>query len=256
MVTPGTRTSPALLPEWTPQWGVLMAWPHSDTDWQALLAEAESCYSEIARAILARENLLLLCRDASHEAHIRKQLGAIGQDNPRLHFRAISYNDTWTRDYGPLTVHDNSQPRLLDFVFNGWGNKFPAARDNAVNSLLHWSVPLQSEAMVLEGGSVEVDGCGTLLTTRHCLLNPNRNPQMSEQQIEAALCQSLGVSRVWWLEHGHLEGDDTDAHIDTLARFCDEKPSPTCNAPTTTTAITRRSRPWKKNYRPSPPPIT
>lgn len=214
-----------LLPEWHPQWGVMLAWPHPDTDWKPLLPRAEHTYSAIARAILAQENLLLLCRDAQHEAHIRQLLG---NDLPgqRLHCRHVRYNDTWARDFGPLTVADNNATaataQLRDFTFNGWGNKFVASDDNRVTQQLDWTVPVQSVPLVLEGGSVEINSRGQLLTTRQCLLNPNRNPQLDQAAIEAALREHLGATDIWWLSHGDLEGDDTDAHIDTLARFCDD----------------------------------
>ena len=113
--------------------------------------------------------------------------------------------------------------QLLDFTFNGWGNKFAASDDNAVTSRLCWQVPVTTVPLVLEGGSVEINDDGLLLTTRHCLLNPNRNPQLDQQQIEAILREQFGATAFLWLDHGYLEGDDTDAHIDTLARFCDNR---------------------------------
>jgi agmatine/peptidylarginine deiminase len=209
-----------LLPEWHPQWGVMIAWPHPSTDWAYLLERAEATYTALAHAILARENLLVLCRDDAHEQHIRASLGAVNAS--RLHIRQLPYNDTWARDFGPLCVIRNGNLVLKDFTFNGWGGKFEASLDNATSASLDWSVPLESVPLVLEGGSVEINSRGQLLTTRYCLMNPNRNPTMDQAAIEAALRQQLGVSEFWWLNHGDLEGDDTDAHIDTLARFCDD----------------------------------
>lgn len=216
-----------LLPEWHPQWGVMLAWPHADTDWQPLLGSAERSYSAIAKAILTRQNLLLLCRDQQHEAHIRNLLGN-DIASQRLHCRHLDYNDTWVRDYGPLTVSEIGSGipanalSLRDFTFNGWGNKFTADADNRVTQQLGWTVPVETVPLVLEGGSVDINSRGQLLTTRQCLLNPNRNPTLDQATIEAALRQHLGASAIWWLEHGDLEGDDTDAHIDTLARFCND----------------------------------
>ena len=212
-----------LLPEWHPQWGVMLAWPHPDTDWARLLTAAESTYTDIARAVLAREHLLVLCRDEAHGAHIRQRLAEAGADLTRLHLHALPYNDTWARDFGPIAVTRDGSTRLLDFTFNGWGGKFAADQANAVNGRLTWSVPRESVDLVLEGGSIDTDGEGVLLTTRHCLLNPNRNPHLDEATISARLKEALGVHDIWWLSEGHLEGDDTDAHVDTLARFCDAR---------------------------------
>lgn len=214
-----TRIFPA---EWHPQWGVLLAWPHPDTDWAGNLAAAETCYAQIVTAISQRENVLLLCHDIQHQAHIETVLG----DTHNIHFVQLPYNDTWARDFGFITVIENSRPLLLNFTFNAWGDKFEANWDNAINTHLVTHPPLQgnkleTHALVMEGGSLETDGQGTLLTTEICLLNPNRNPNLDRAAIETQLRQTLGVNRILWLAHGHLEGDDTDAHIDTLARFAD-----------------------------------
>lgn len=209
-----------LLPEWHPQWGVMIAWPHPDTDWSYIMDRADATYLALAHAILARENLLILCRDAAHEQHIRHCLGDV--DSARLHLRQLDYNDTWARDFGPLTVIRNGDLLIKDFIFNGWGGKFEAALDNATTGKLDWNVPVESVPLVMEGGSLEINSHGQLLTTRYCLMNPNRNPQLSQTDIEAQLEKHLGATQVWWLNHGDLEGDDTDAHVDTLARFCDD----------------------------------
>ncbi|ERS14604.1 agmatine deiminase family protein [Alloalcanivorax xenomutans] len=208
-----------LLPEWHPQWGVLLAWPDANTDWAGLLEEAEQSFTALIGAILGHENVLLLCRDTAVEARARECLGAVGANLARLRVVHADYDDTWARDFGPIAVADDDGLRLLDFRFNGWGGKFPAERDNALNRRLPWRVPVEGVGLVLEGGSIDTDGQGTLLTTRHCLGHPNRNPDLDDQALEAALREHLGVDRIWWLEHGHLEGDDTDAHVDTLARF-------------------------------------
>ncbi|HFC03764.1 MAG TPA: agmatine deiminase family protein, partial [Nitratifractor salsuginis] len=143
-----------------------------------------------------------------------------------LVFIEADYNDTWTRDYGPLSAEEDRNPLLLDFIFNGWGGKYEASLDNAVNRTLHQkgyfgTTPMRSIDYVLEGGSVESDGAGTILTTSRCLLNPNRNGETSKEDVEKILSDTLGAKRVLWLDHGYLAGDDTDGHIDTLARFCD-----------------------------------
>jgi agmatine deiminase len=137
----------------------------------------------------------------------------------------IATNDTWARDFGPITVFENGSPLLLDFGFNAWGLKFPADLDNRITANLarigaFGHCPVHVPGLILEGGSLDSDGNGTLLTTSACLLSPNRNPHLDRAGIEQALCDHLGARRVLWLEHGALAGDDTDAHIDTLARFC------------------------------------
>lgn len=214
------------LPEWHNQWGVLLAWPHPDTDWADNLAAAEICYTEIVQAISQREAVLLLCHDDVHQAHIESVLTASNSERGRVHCVQMPYNDTWARDFGFITVLAAGKPRLLDFTFNAWGGKFDATLDNAVNAnLLQHPLlagqTLEAHPLVMEGGSLETDGQGTLLTTEICLLNPNRNPSLDRAQIEIQLRSSLGVERILWLANGHLEGDDTDAHIDTLARFAD-----------------------------------
>lgn len=214
-----------LLAEWAPQWGVMIAWPSEHTDWADILDDAERTYCALAEAILAQENLLILCRDDAHQQHIQTTLGEIGA-HVRLQFRHLDYNDTWARDFGPLTVScddgENDKKMLLDFGFNGWGNKFAAQKDNAVSQKISWYCALKSVDVILEGGSVESNGDGLLLTTSHCLLNPNRNPTLNQAAVESLLRQEFGAQHILWLHSGHLDGDDTDAHIDTLARFCDE----------------------------------
>jgi agmatine/peptidylarginine deiminase len=218
-----TRQFPA---EWHTQWGVLLAWPHPNTDWADNLNAAERCYSEIISAITQYEQVLLLCHDAQHQAHIQVCLAQTDCQLARIVWVQQPYNDTWARDFGFITILAAQKPLLLDFTFNAWGGKFDADLDNALNQELVKqpllaSNRLEVHELVLEGGSLESDGQGTLLTTEICLLNPNRNPSLSKADIEQALKSSLGVKRVLWLAQGHLEGDDTDAHIDTLARFAD-----------------------------------
>ena len=143
-------------------------------------------------------------------------------------FAIADSNDTWARDHGPITVLDNNNPRLLDFIFNGWGNKYPSGLDNNISKTLSGNKlfgenSMESINFVLEGGSIDSDGQGTILTTINCLLNPSRNPGLGKQEIENNLIQYLGAEHILWLNHGKLAGDDTDSHIDTLARFCDHE---------------------------------
>ncbi|HEX6929486.1 MAG TPA: agmatine deiminase family protein [Gammaproteobacteria bacterium] len=216
-----------MLPEWTEQWGVMLTWPHADTDWTGWLEDVERTYGMIAREITRRENLLVVAQDESHARHIRRLIENAGGQRERVHFRFAPSNDTWARDHGPITVERSGGDglELLDFIFNGWGNKWAAGEDDAINRRLAASgafiAPMHHVDLVMEGGALETDGLGTLMTTRHCLLSPERNPQLDEAGIENALQEWLGADRVLWLDHGHLEGDDTDSHIDTLARFAD-----------------------------------
>ncbi|MBR5375500.1 MAG: agmatine deiminase family protein [Paludibacteraceae bacterium] len=209
--------------EWTLQSGVMLTWPHEQTDWAYMLDEAVACFVEIAREISKRERLLIVCRD---EQSVRKDLGEAM--NPNILFRELPTNDTWARDHGPITVFVDGSPYLYDFQFNGWGLKFPANYDNQITKSLYLSRVFSGKVgymsllfYVLEGGSIESDGAGTLMTTSQCLLSPNRNDHLTQPQVEEFLKNSFGVERVLWLNHGYLAGDDTDSHVDTLARFCD-----------------------------------
>ncbi|MCM1336175.1 MAG: agmatine deiminase family protein [Candidatus Amulumruptor caecigallinarius] len=213
-----TRRLPA---EWEPQDAVLLAWPHADTDWAPTLDDALDCYINIVRAAIPHVPLVIVSPEATRLDDIFRPLDPSGR---RVICRNIPTNDTWARDFGPITVEDAGGMLPLDFTFNGWGLKFAADRDNLITQRLDAGGlfarrPESRRAMVLEGGAVESDGRGTILTTSQCLLSPNRNPWMSRTDIERAFADAFGATRVLWLDHGHLAGDDTDSHIDTLARF-------------------------------------
>jgi len=200
ILEPKTDTRKWRLPaEWEPQWGVQLTWPHAKTDWAPMLDEITATYHEIAREIAKRENLLI-----------------VGEPS----------NDTWARDHGFITLTDDEgHHRLLDFCFNGWGEKFPAELDNAINRRLYDEGKLEGEYadcldFVLEGGSIESDGRGTVFTTTGCLLAPHRNQPLTKEEIENRLKRDLHAERILWIDHGNLTGDDTDGHIDTLVRIC------------------------------------
>ena len=205
--------------EWEDQDSILMAFPHARSDWADDLKSAESVFLRIASSICFKQKLILVCDD---KARVREMFCY----HDKISFVELETDDTWFRDFGPITIYDGDERKLIDFTFNGWGGKFPADRDDAVTAHLHknWHFglsPLLHEEMVLEGGSIESDGQGTLMTTTKCLLNPNRNPRMNRSEIEAKLTELFGLKRILWLSHGELIGDDTDAHIDTLTRFID-----------------------------------
>ena len=198
--------------EWEPQSAVQLTWPHEGTDWAPILSEITAVYEEMKREIEKREPVIIV-------------------DD-------IPHNDTWARDHGfitvvgdsPLTPHPSklntqNSKLLLDFCFNGWGEKFPAELDNQINRQLFDRGAVKGTYephldFVLEGGSIESDGKGTVFTTTCCLMAPHRNQPLTQQQIEERLKEWLGAERIVWLQHGSLIGDDTDGHIDTLVRIC------------------------------------
>lgn len=213
-------------PEWAPQSGVQIAWPHMHTDWNYMLEEVIGCFINLAHEILKRENLMIICNS---EAGIKYRLKKRDDWKGELFLVEIPTNDTWNRDFGGISVFIDGKPYLYDFTFNGWGLKFGANEDNQINRRLKEKEAFNPEVQwvnkkgfVLEGGALETDGKGTLLTTSQCLLSPNRNAYLSKEEVEQVLKDSFGLDRVLWLDHGYLAGDDTDSHIDTLARFCNE----------------------------------
>lgn len=200
--------------EWEPQWGVQLTWPHAGTDWAPMLNEIIATYEEIAREIAMREQLLIV--------------GPVSPTLPSLpfHFLPAASNDTWARDHGFITeINHHGEQRLLDFCFNGWGKKFRSDLDNALNRQLYEAGVIKGTYVdcldfVLEGGSIESDGKGTIFTTTGCLLAPHRNQPMTKAEIEERLKRDLCAQRILWIDHGSLTGDDTDGHIDTLVRVC------------------------------------
>ena len=207
--------------EWEKQHCVLISFPHEETDWAegsvATLREAYAPFIRIAQAIAYTQAVYILCKE-------KKSIASLFCSTHNMTFIEIPTNDTWIRDYGFISIQENGKTQLLDFTFDGWGEKFEASLDNAVNHTLHQKgymgiTPLHTIDFVLEGGAIESDGQGSILTTSTCLCNPNRNGGLSKQEIAHTLAQTLGAKRVLWLDHGYLAGDDTDSHIDTLARF-------------------------------------
>ncbi|MBQ8949517.1 MAG: agmatine deiminase family protein [Prevotella sp.] len=197
--------------EWETQEGVQLTWPHAGTDWAPMLDEIIATYREMAREIAKRERLLIVAPEDA------------ARDMLRI---VCDTDDTWARDHGFISlVDDKGHRRLLDFRFNGWGNKFPAALDNAINRQLYDTGELKGDYVdcldfVLEGGSIESDGKGTVFTTSGCLLAPHRNQPLTKTEIEERLKRELHAERIVWIDHGALTGDDTDGHIDTLVRIC------------------------------------
>ncbi|HET6419092.1 MAG TPA: agmatine deiminase family protein [Geobacteraceae bacterium] len=208
--------------EWEDQDGIIIAWPHGFSDWRPVLSLVEPVFAEITAHVSKFEQVIVVAPDPDA---VRLVLERTSAEQDRIRIIRLETNDTWSRDFGPITVLENETPLLLDFGFNGWGLKFAADKDNLVTSRLHkagvfGSTPLLKADMVLEGGSIESDGQGTMLTTAQCLLSPNRNPHLDKDGIEARFSEYFGADHFLWLNHGFLAGDDTDSHIDTLARLC------------------------------------
>lgn len=224
MSSNASRSSRHLPAEWAPQSGVMLTWPHAGGAWGTMLPAVENVFGRIAAEISTREQVLLVAADAAHARHIRSVVAGLGGEPARVITGITASDDTWARDHGAVTVITPDGPRLLDFSFNGWGGKYGAARDNRISRSLYaqgvfGATPFETVDFVLEGGSFDSDGAGTLLTTSRCLLHPGRNPGLHRIGIATRLREWFGVERVLWLEQGALAGDDTDSHVDTLARF-------------------------------------
>lgn len=231
-----------LPPEWAKQDGVMLTWPHEGTDWKPYLQDITETFLELSKAITAHERLIIATPET--EA-VRKKLSSTlpTESMARVAIYECTSNDTWARDHGPITLADSNGDnlQLLDFQFNGWGKKFTADKDNAITRNLYKQGAFKGELVdnndfVLEGGSIESDGKGTIMTTSFCLLAPNRNQPLTKEDIEKELKKRLCAERIIWIDHGQLIGDDTDGHIDTIVRFapndtivyvhCDDKTDP------------------------------
>lgn len=209
--------------EWEPQAAVLIAWPHAGTDWADRLVSVETTYTALAAAVTRFQPLVIVTPDDTVQARARELIDQAGADLHRVRFVELPYDDTWLRDSGPLTLRDaDGHFQLTDFRFTGWGGKFGAAQDDAlvaglVDAGVFGKAAHRRIDWALEGGAVESDGAGTVLTTWRCL--SQRHPEQSRATMEAILRDGLCAQRILWLDYGYLEGDDTDAHIDTLARL-------------------------------------
>lgn len=205
--------------EWEEAGAVMLSWPHKDTDWSYMLDEVTECFTHIAEAIVREVMLVVVAPDLSVP---QKCLAHLPQD--RILYLEVATDDTWARDFGPIVTRHGERPEICDFKFNGWGLKFRACHDNLVTRRMVESSLLRGDyanhlGFVLEGGSIESDGNGLLLTTSECLMSPNRNGAMARDDISAYLSDVFGLKKILWLDHGFLAGDDTDSHIDTLARL-------------------------------------
>ena len=216
----------SLAPEWAKQSGAMLTWPHRKSIWADMLDDIDQVFVNVAREIALRERLVITCFDAEHQQYVKTLLKNANANLPNVTTYITPSNDIWVRDHGPVIIHRDGRPEVLDFAFNGWGNKYPSEHDNNITRLLHaqnafGDTQRRAVNMVLEGGSIEVNGSGTLMTTTSCLLSKGRNPSLTKSDISSQLHELFGLRNILWLDHGHLAGDDTDGHIDTLARFTD-----------------------------------
>jgi len=208
--------------EWEPQSAVLIAWPHAETDWAERLGEVEETYVALVAALTRFEPVVICVADEDLQTYAEARLRSARVDMAKVRFVPAEYDDTWLRDTGPITLRADDRFKQLDFRFTGWGGKYQASRDDLLvgelsgMNLFH-NYFVQSIDFALEGGAIETDGEGSLLTTWQCL--HERHPEASREDLSARLAGWLQQDRVLWLDRGYLEGDDTDAHIDTLARF-------------------------------------
>lgn len=224
-MTPTLRELGFAMPaEWTPHDAVWTAWPHDEDLWVGMLEPVRQDFAMLVRALARSERVELIVNDEAAELDARARLGSA---NVRCH--RVAHDDVWLRDSGPIFVSRSGTLAAVGWEFNGWGRKYEAALDNELSRAVaaRAGMALVEQDIVLEGGSIEVNGAGVVLTTRQCLLSPERNPQLSEADIERYLRDSLGVEKVLWLDEG-LDGDHTDGHIDTIARFADERTIVTC----------------------------
>ena len=212
--------------EWALQSAVLLTWPHEQTDWADMLDEVDATFLEIAKAVCKYQNLVISCQSFERLESIADALHAAGVEADKVGLYCVPSNDSWCRDHGPITVYDGNQPIVLDFRFNAWGGKFDYEKDDQITTSLLELGAFEGAAIrhvpyILEGGSIESDGLGTIMTTSECVLTSTRNPDATKESVEKSFHEYFGSSRILWLDHGYLAGDDTDSHIDTLARFCD-----------------------------------
>jgi agmatine deiminase len=210
--------------EWHPHTATWLSFPHNEETWGERLPDVEDAYAQMILHLHHGEIVNLLVNDEAMERRVREKLLAVGVDLSRVVLHRIPTVDAWIRDYGPtFLIHPTTQPPLamVDWTFNGWGNKYPDySRDTVIPRLLNerLRIPRFEPGIVLEGGSIDVNGAGAVLTTEQCLLHPNRNPPLNRAEIEQYLKDYLGVTQIIWLGEG-IVGDDTDGHVDDLARF-------------------------------------
>ena len=232
--------------EWEPHGATWLSWPHKQESWPGKFSPIPGIFVSFIRALCPSEAVCINVNDARMEAEVRELLLTAGVPLANVRLHHIATNDAWCRDHGPVFLVRDSEGRrdmaIVDWIFNSWGGKYPPYDlDDRVPTRVAKALglPCFKPGIVMEGGAFDINGKGTLLTTESCLLNPNRNPRLSKQEIERYLKDYLGVSHILWLGEG-IAGDDTDGHIDDLARFVN---------PTTVVTVIEDD-PSDPNYRP------
>lgn len=232
--------------EWAPHRGTWLSWPHRESSWPGKFGPVPAAFAEIVRHLAPREEVHINVVDDAMEDSARAVLAAGEIPAGNVVFHRNKTNDAWCRDHGPIFVqrprNGRTEQLIVDWGYNAWGGKYPPFEDDdRIPTLIgaEFAIPVVSPGIVMEGGSLDVNGLGTLITTEACLLNPNRNPSLSQGQIEEHLRNYLGVTHILWLGDG-IEGDDTDGHVDDLTRFVN---------PTTVVTVVEDD-PTDHNYRP------
>ncbi len=203
-----------LIAEFEKQTYTQIIFPHKDTDWVSYLDEAKKCFINIINAIIKYQKCLVVCANV-------KEVKSYFDTDDNLEFVEYKTDDTWARDCSALCVEEEDGIKMLDFRFTGWGGKFEAKKDDAMTSFLNPQA-IRCD-FILEGGGIESNGDGIILTTSKCMLNKNRNKNLTKDDITKKLKSFFGAKDILYLNYGYLAGDDTDSHIDTLARFIDKK---------------------------------
>lgn len=203
--------------EWEKQEFLLVALPHKNSDWNEYLDEILASYREFISAVARFQKVLVITPNAS-------DFDRICSDIENVEWIDIDTNDTWIRDYGAIDVENDGEILSYNFIFNAWGGKFSSEKDNALNHQLFNKIDgkLKDIDLILEGGSIDFNGHGVMLTTTTCLLNDNRNSHLNKDELDSKLKELFGLDGIIWLENGFIYGDDTDSHVDTLARFIGE----------------------------------
>lgn len=223
-------------PEWLPQRSLWLSFPHNDNEWQEAasdgLQQIQSFYRELIVKVLDYQNIDLIFHSKDTQKQEQNFLDSLSAKKFSLNSHVIAHNDIWIRDYGPFFVKNDKETEILNFEFNAWGEKFPPwDLDNKVPLELASRLAYKSTDFdfILEGGALEFNGAGVLMTTKQCLLNPNRNPKYQQEEIEEFLKRAFNLDKILWLERG-LEGDHTDGHIDDFARFISDKKILVCQS--------------------------
>ena len=206
--------------EWEAQEALIVVFPPKKSDWEHSLKEIHQTYLEFISQIARFQKCMVICED-------KKTLATALPSLQNIELIEMPTNDTWIRDFGGINVYKNGKRQTYDFIFNAWGNKFEASMDNGITQRLfdegYLVGKLKTFDFVLEGGSIDSNGHGVMLSTAYCLFEENRNPELSKKKIKKTLMKLFGLKELIILKHGALMGDDTDSHIDTLARFIDKK---------------------------------